>query len=217
MSKTFIHHEFPKLIRTDTPEGRRYLTPEGNSYPSVTTVTGFKNIKHIMEWRKRVGDAEANKVSSRASKRGTAIHGLCEQYLKTGNASPGMFDQEMFNGFIPVLDQIDYIEAIEQSMYSNSLKVAGTVDLIACLNGVPSVIDWKTSSKPKKLENIEHYFVQACMYSQMFFEHTEIIIKQLVVAIGVDNHEPQIFIEHASNWAAKAYNWRRYYREKTGI
>lgn len=217
MSKTFIHHEFPKLIRTDTPEGRRYLTPKGNSYPSVTTVTGFKNIKHIMEWRKRVGDAEANKVSSRASKRGTAIHGLCEQYLKTGNASPGMFDQEMFNGFIPILNQIDHIEAIEQPMYSDSLKVAGTVDLIACLNGVPSIIDWKTSSKPKTLDHIEHYFIQTCMYSQMFFEHTKIVVKQLVVAIGVDNYDPQIFIEHASDWAAKAYNCRRYYKDKTGL
>lgn len=215
--KIFIHHDFPTLKRVDSEGGRTYLTPEGHSYPSVTTVAGFKNQKHIYEWRKRVGEDEANKISSRASKRGTAIHSLCEDYLKTGKASPSIFDQELFNGFIPILKQIDHIEAIEQPMYSNSLKVAGTVDLIACLNGVPSIIDWKTSSRLKRLDDIEHYFIQTCMYSQMFFEHTKIVIKQLAVIIGVDNHEPQVFIEHASDWAARAYKCRQYYREKTGI
>lgn len=215
--KTFITHAFPALIRKDLPEGRRYITPEGQIYPSVTTVAGYKNQKHIDDWRKRVGEDEANKISSRASKRGTAVHALCEEYLKNGKASPSIFDHELFEGFIPILNQIDHIEAIEQPMFSNSLKVAGTVDLIACLNGVPSIIDWKTSSRPKKISDIDHYFVQTCMYSQMFFEHTKIVIKQLAVVIGVDNHEPQIFIEHASDWASKAYSCRQYYREKMGI
>ena len=135
--KTFTHHHFPKLVRKDLPEGRRYVTPEGHSYPSVTTVVGLKNQKSILEWRKRVGEEEANKISSRASKRGTSIHSLCENYLKTGEASPGIFDQEVFKSLVPILDQIDHIEAIEQPMYSNSLQVAGTVDLIATSSGVP--------------------------------------------------------------------------------
>ena len=80
--KTFIHHDFGKLERDTKPDGTRlYKTPSGKSYPSVTTVTGLHSAKGIAEWRKRVGNEEANRVSAKASSRGTRIHHHCEHYL----------------------------------------------------------------------------------------------------------------------------------------
>ena len=80
--KTFIHHDLPKLERDTKPDGTRvYKTPSGSAYPSVTTVTGLHSAKGIMEWRKKVGEAEANRVSAKASSRGTRIHQHCEDFL----------------------------------------------------------------------------------------------------------------------------------------
>ena len=111
--KTFIRHDFPKLERIDSPEGRRYKTPSGKAYPSVTSVTGLHSAKGIAEWRARVGDEEANRISSRASSRGTRIHQLCEDYLKLGEVVPDIFDAEMFNTIRPLLDDIDNIHCLE--------------------------------------------------------------------------------------------------------
>ena len=86
--RNFIHHEFGELKRNTLPDGTRtYKTPTGKSYPSVTTVTGLLGKAAIIEWRKRVGEEEATKISTRAATRGTKIHTLCENYLlgKTDN------------------------------------------------------------------------------------------------------------------------------------
>jgi genome maintenance exonuclease 1 len=81
--KTFIHHDLPKLERDTKPDGTRvYKTPSGFAYPSVTTVTGLHSAKGIAEWRKRVGNEEANRISSKASSSGTRIHGYCQDYLR---------------------------------------------------------------------------------------------------------------------------------------
>ena len=134
--KTFIDHDFPKLLRTTSSDGTRvYETPSGRAYPSVTTVTGLHSAKGIMEWRKRVGEAEANRISGRASARGTRIHNYCESYLLGESTEPDMFDAEMFNSIKPLLDQVDNIHALEDPLYSDHLQVAGTVDCIAEFQG----------------------------------------------------------------------------------
>ena len=77
-----IHYEYPTLKRVTSSDGTRvYETPTGNKYPSVTTVTGLLKKDIIQAWRKKVGDEEANKISSTAARRGTRIHTLCEKYL----------------------------------------------------------------------------------------------------------------------------------------
>ena len=106
--KTFIDHDIPSIKRIDSPNGRVYQTPTGMKYPSVTSVLGMMDKSSFFEWRKRVGDEEANRVSARASSRGTRIHSLCEDFITTGKASPGMFDAEMFNSIKPYLDKINY-------------------------------------------------------------------------------------------------------------
>ena len=191
--KNFIYHDFPKLERIDGPEGRVYNTPTGKQYPSITRVTGMLTEDSIKQWRSRVGNEEANKISTKAANRGTRIHTLCENFLQGKPVEPDMFDVEFWNEFKPYVDKIDNIHALESKLYSDKLQVAGTVDCIGDYEGVPNIIDFKTSGKPKDINNIQHYFLQATAYSVMFEELTGIIIPDITILIGVDHDKPQVF------------------------
>lgn len=214
---TFISRTFPELVQINTPDGRFYKVPSGDIFPSVSTVCGFQAKATIQNWKNKVGEEAALKISSRASKRGTGIHSLCEQHLRTGEANPDIFDRELFNTLIPYLNAIDNIEAIEQPLYSELMKVAGTVDLIATLNGVPSIIDFKTSSRVKSREQISSYFCQTFCYGQSYYELTGIKINQLVVIMGIDDNPAKVFIERSRDWRNAALQLREDYRSATGF
>lgn len=187
----------PKITRRNTEVGRKYFTEEGNSYPSITTVLSILGKDAIQEWRKRVGEEEANRISSFASKRGTAVHKLAEDYLnnkpdyKKGHMPTSVVS---FNGIKPLLDErLNNIWMQEAFLYSDKLKCAGQVDCIAEFDGELSIIDFKTSRKEKKEEWITNYFVQASFYAAAFLERTGVAIKQGVILITVDDGQPQVF------------------------
>jgi ATP-dependent exoDNAse (exonuclease V) beta subunit len=216
--KTFIHHDIPKLERDTKPDGTRvYRTPSGNAYPSVTTVTGLHSAKGIAEWRKRVGNEEANRVSAKASARGTRIHQYCEDYLRGNVFEADMFDLEMFNSIKFLLDSIDNIHCLEDALYSDYLQVAGTVDCIAEFQGKLSVIDFKTSSKPKDRDDIHNYFMQTAAYAVAFEERTGIPIGRLVIIMAVDNDDPRWFIEKRDNWIGGFRKLRMDYKQLKNI
>lgn len=215
--KNFIHHDIGLLERITRDDGSRvYQTPSGQQYPSVTTITSQYKAKQIFEWRKRVGDQVANEISSKASGRGTRIHSLCEDYLKSGKSSPRPDDADMFNSIIPHLDNIDNIHALETPLYSDHLQVAGTVDCIAEYKGVLSVIDFKTSRRWKSADDIHDYYMQTACYAVAFEERTKLPIVQLVIIMGVDDNDPQIFIEHRDKWIGGFIDLREQYRKKNG-
>ena len=185
---------------------RFYLTEEGNKYPSITSVLSANPEKQrgLREWRQRVGEDEAKKISQRASRRGTSVHKVCEDYL---NNSEDYLDGimpdalEMFNSLKPFLDKsLSNIHAQEVALYSDYLGVAGRVDCIAEWDGVPVILDLKTSNKPMKLEWVSDYYMQCAGYAAMYFERTNFPIKDIVVAIMVDGDEPQIFKEKVGKW-----------------
>ena len=216
--KTFIHHDFGELIRDTRPDGTRtYKTPSGFSYPSVTTITGQATAEGIAKWRARVGNEEANRVSARASARGTRVHQLCEDYLRLGEATPDIFDQEMFGSIRPLLDQIDNIHCLETPLWCDHLQVAGTVDCIGEFQGKLSVIDFKTASKPKDRDDIYHYFMQCAAYSVAFEERTGIPVGRLVIIMAVDNDDPRWFIEKRDNWIGGFKKLRLDYKNAKGI
>ena len=127
-----IECDLPALSRVTSDDGTRvYQTPTGKKYPSVTTVTGLLKKQAIMDWRKRVGEAEANKISSTAARRGTRIHTLCETHLNNDPVNCSMFDLDLWNSVKPHLSKINNIYALEKTLYSDHLQVAGTVDCIA--------------------------------------------------------------------------------------
>lgn len=202
MKTTFHHivHDIPKLVRVDTENGRLYKTPSGRAYPSVTSVLSILGKREIMEWRKRVGEEEANRVSGRAKSRGTAVHSLCESYLRNEKVEPGPFDLDTFRSLQPLLDRIDNIHCLETQLYSNYLQVAGTVDCIAEFDGKTSVIDFKTSTRVKSRDDIHGYFMQTSAYAVMFEELTKIPVGRLVILMSVDNEDPLVFVEKRDDW-----------------
>lgn len=194
------------LVSKTEDGGRKYVTPNGDSYPSVTTVLSAYNKKAIQEWRERVGNDVANKISTQASSRGTRLHSLCEQYLlnelspmKLNSVMPDA--KELFNKIKPKLDNnIGKIYSLEQALYSDKLKIAGRVDCIAEWNGELSVIDFKTASKEKNEDWIENYFMQCSAYAEMFEERTGKPINQIVVAIAVATGDTQIFVKQKEDY-----------------
>jgi len=215
---THIHHDIPKLERITNLDGSRlYQTPSGKAYPSVTTVTGLLKKAAIMEWRKRVGEAEANRISSTAARRGTRIHQLCEDYLNNQHVEPDIFDQEMWNKFSPLLKNINNIHALETPLYSDHLEVAGTVDCIAEYEGKVSVIDFKTSKRIKSKDDINDYFMQCSAYAVAFEERTKLPVSRLVILMAVDDEDPLIFIEKRDTWVSGFKKLRLDYKNKFGV
>ena len=185
-----IRHEFPKLLQENVDGKRMYVTPTGDKYPSVTTVLSNYNKEGILEWRKRVGDAQADRVSRQATTRGTAVHSVIEKFLKNeeilhNELMPNVKD--LFVKMKPELRKLNNIHCLEEKLFSHELRLAGTVDCIAEHDGTLSVIDFKTAKRLKKKDDIENYFMQGAAYSTMFTEMTGIPIKQVVILIGVDS------------------------------
>ena len=197
---TFEHKkiDFTEL-ETETINGKRhYITPKG-SYPSITTVLSVLSEKGIAEWRKRVGEKEANRISTQAARRGTNVHQMCEDYVNNELDASKFLPHEraMFNSVKGTLDKsLGLVYAQECPLYSDYLGIAGRVDCVAEFNGRLSIIDYKTASKLKKKEYIGNYFQQASAYCVMFEERTGIPVDQIVIVIAVENEpEPQVFVE----------------------
>jgi genome maintenance exonuclease 1 len=213
-----IECDLPALSRVTSDDGTRvYQTPTGKKYPSVTTVTGLLKKQAIMDWRKRVGEAEANKISSTAARRGTRIHTLCETHLNNDPVNCSMFDLDLWNSVKPHLSKINNIYALEKTLYSDHLQVAGTVDCIAEYEGKMSVIDFKTSKRIKTRDDIHDYFMQCSAYAVAFEEMTKIPVPQIVIIIAVDESDPLIFIEKRNAWIEGFKDLRLEYKKWKGI
>jgi genome maintenance exonuclease 1 len=199
------------------PDGKRYYTtPDGVKLPSVTTVIGAKGKEAIMKWRQRVGEEEANKISHKASSRGTNVHTLCERYLNNeppGNIMPDAF--EMFLPLKPYLNRINNIHYQEQALWSVKLGMAGRVDCIGEYDGVLSVIDFKTSKRIKKKEDIDNYFAQCVAYACMYEELVGKPIDQIVVIMTVENSEPLVFVERTVDYIDTLLEYIEFYKEST--
>lgn len=191
-------------LKTVTLDGKRfYQTPEGNVYPSVTTITGLYNKKEILEWRKRVGEEEANRISTKASSRGTRVHKICEDYLNNElDVLKYMPDSlSMFKSIQPILDKnIGNVYAIEAPLYSDHLRVAGRTDCIAEFDGRVSIIDFKTSNRQKSEDKIVNYFMQCAAYAVMFEERTGIPVSRIAIVIAVDSDHPQLFVKRRDDY-----------------
>lgn len=186
MTRTFISHNIPQIEQINSTNGRRYRTPDGNLYPSVTTVLSTMSAKYLAEWRLKVGEEAAEKISSAAARRGTLIHEAAERYIKNKEVEFQSFqhsEKEMFENLIPYLNKFEEIHALETRMWSDKLRVAGTVDCVAKVNGKLYVIDFKTSGRFKSATDIESYYLQVAAYSVMFWERTGIVIPDTKILI----------------------------------
>ena len=202
--------DLPPVKAKNSDGVRLYETPEGNKYPSITTVLSIRNKKGLYEWRKRVGNEVANYVARTAAARGTKVHHMCEDYLNNMHLDfPEKWDEHKKN-FLPwclfnqlkdnALCNINDIYAQEAGLYSDKYKVAGRVDCIAGYKGVPSIIDFKTSSKERNDDWNENYYIQGSAYAEMFGERTGIEISQVVILVVTEDGTVQEFIKDKHNY-----------------
>jgi genome maintenance exonuclease 1 len=198
-----------ELSAETTQSGRKYLLPNGDKVPSITTVLSYFKKEAIQEWRNKVGEVEANRVSKHASNRGTNVHTLCEKYLNNDEFYyRGSFPDalEMFKPLKPYLNRINNIHYQECGLYSTVLGVAGRVDCIGEYDGVLSSIDFKTSKKIKTEDMITDYFMQECFYALAYEELVGQPIHQLVTIMAVENEKPLVFIQPTKIWIEPLVN-----------
>jgi genome maintenance exonuclease 1 len=195
-----IELSLPTLERETIDGVRYYKVPNGDQLQklvSITSITSHYNRQIFIDWRKKVGEEEANRINKAATSRGTDLHTLVENYLQNIDLPEVQpISKHLFRIAKTDLDRINNIHALERSMYSLQLGIAGTVDCIAEYNGELAVIDFKTSKKPKPKEWIEHYFVQCAAYACMLYELTGIIVKKFVIIMTCENGECEIYEEY---------------------
>lgn len=208
-TKYFTHKPLPKIEvpRKEIDGKRYYVTPGGECYRSVTTILSQLTKDHIQKWRDRVGEQEASKISSSASRRGTKLHTMMEDYV--GNVEDFALNKmptttSLFLDIQPFVDSnLEEVYGIEYPLYSDRLRAAGTSDLICKYAGKPTVLDYKTSSKRKKEEWIENYFIQSTAYALMVKERYDLDIEQIVIMIAVEGDNPQVFVKDPSDYVKK--------------
>lgn len=197
---THVDLNLPRLKRETVDGVRYYLVPEESELlklVSITSVTSHKNRQFFANWRKKIGEEKADKITRQATSRGTDMHTLTEHHLKNEELPQVQpLSEFLFKIAKPDLNRINNIHALEGSMYSKVLGIAGTVDCIAEFDGELAIIDFKTSKKPKPVEWIEHYFVQCMAYGCMLYELTGLQVKKLVIIMACENGECVVYEEY---------------------
>ena len=218
----FVHEKidmgYVDLDRRDCEDGRRYVTLDGNAYPSVTTILSILSEESIAKWRAKVGEEEANKVSLRATTRGTAVHAIIEKYMNNDpNYAEGYLPHvvQSLENLKPLLNKhVTKVYAQEVPLYSDHLQMAGTCDAVVEWDGVPTIVDWKTSRRPKKKANIGNYFMQLAAYAVMWEERTGMPIQQTRIVMDVDDFHPVMYKETRDAWIDKMIETRDEYNRR---
>jgi hypothetical protein len=194
----FVHLDKLKDFELEAKliDGVRYYNVDGKPYPSITSVTSFYNRQFFLEWRKKVGEETANKITKVSTERGTKFHDLVEKYLLNQDISKLDIlptTKALFISAKKYLDNINNIHALEKPLYSDYFGIAGRVDCIAEYNGELAIIDFKTSKKIKPEEWIEQYFVQETAYACMYYEMTGIPVSKIVTIMAAENGECTVY------------------------
>ncbi len=194
-----VNIDVPDVDPVNRDGVRFYPIPGADKYyPSVTSITSFKNAQFFKKWRAKIGEEEANRITARATQRGTAYHNIAEDYFK-GELDLNKYLENnplsvrMFQSAKSTLNRINKIHCLETFLYSHYLGLAGRVDCIAEFDGELAVIDFKTSTKEKKESYIEHYFVQETAYAAMFLERSGLEVKKIVTLIATEEGTIQVF------------------------
>ena len=169
-------YDYTPISRTTVDGKRHYCTPDGGKVPSVTTILDRtkpqEKIDALNNWKKRVGEAQAQAIVTEAANRGTRMHSYLETFILSDEmkelpsnpyAHPSWFmaAEVILKG----LSNVDEFWGSEVPVYYSGLY-AGTTDCIGVWKGKPAIIDFKQTNKPKKREWIEDYFIQLAAYAQ---------------------------------------------------
>lgn len=207
-----------KLERVTIDGKRHYVSPTGEKYPSVTTVLSTLSASGIQEWRNRVGNEAANKISTQASRRGTAVHLLAERYLRNEtdwNRDAMPANIATFKGIKDYLDKwCDTVYANEIMLYSDDLRTAGQCDMVGRIHGIRTIGDFKTAKKAKKEEWIKNYIYQCTAYALMLYEREGVWCPQICVMIATDEDGLQVFLKRTSDYVPEVRKFFDEYHDK---
>ena len=182
------------IIRNDDhPDGRHYILPTGEEYPSVTNILSkMSDHSYLEEWRKRIGEKEADKITKFSAWRGENLHKSCEEYIlgELDQRKMNIAIKDVFRKIKPIIDEyINTIYGIELPLFSHKLKTAGSSDLVAGFGRYKAVIDYKNSRSIKEKEDIKNYFFQTTAYGiclEEMYSFTPDIIVVLIATDGVE-------------------------------
>lgn len=201
-----------------------YRTPNGDLYPSVTTVLSVLPKPELEAWKASVGEEEARKVSERALRYGSLAHTRMELYVNGEDPDGWVFDTPRealtFDAFRTAIDgHLTNVVAQEIFLYSDILQMAGAADLLGDWDNEEAIIDYKTSGRQVFPEEIEHYFIQLAAYSAMVYERYGMQRKLLVIVMAVnDDEEPLVMTRRVDpELGGKLLSVRAQYKEKYGI
>lgn len=216
--KYLPNHQLP----TETVDGKRhYITPDGNRYPSVTTVLSSMSADGIAKWRAKVGNEVANRVSTQASGRGTKVHQIAEDYLRNKeNYLEGAMPSNIatFNQIKSYLDEhVDEVYGNEICLYSDDLKTAGKCDLIGRIHGIRTIGDFKTAKKFKKEEWITNYFYQCTAYALMLYEREKLWCPQICIMIATDEDGLQPFLKQTKQYVEEVRHFFDQWHAKRAV
>lgn len=205
-------YDYPSLKRDDSNKTRLYKTPDGD-FPSVTTILDkTKDKTFLFEWRKRVGDEEANRISKEAAGLGTVFHKHLENYIDNEERPNGSnfvykLAKDMSDIIIEKgLSNVDEVWGSEIGLYYPGLY-AGTTDLVGTHKGDPAIIDYKSTKNPKKEEWVEDYYLQCCAYAMAHNELFETTINKAVILMCSRNLQYQEFIIEGKKFEEYCEKW----------
>ena len=171
-------YDYKPIDRKSVDGKRKYMTPDGGAVASVTTILdATKDKSGLIAWRKRVGEAKAQEIVTEAASVGTRMHKYLEDYVETGEwpeAGSNPYAQQAHGMATEIktnaMTDVDEIWGSEVALYVPNLY-AGTTDLVGTYKGQPSIMDFKQTNRPKKVEYVEDYFLQLTAYA---IAHNEI-------------------------------------------
>lgn len=215
--RTFNHVQIEKqeLQRVEAEGKRFYVTPEGNRYPSVTTVTGYAKKAFFAEWRKN-NPEEAKRVTVR----GTRFHSLVEKYLNNeelDRSKINFADLFLFSQAEQEINRIDNIHLLETTLWSDTLKLAGRVDCIAEYDGKLSVIDFKSASREKPASDIKEYFMQATAYAIMYQERYGKPVENIVIIMSSEDGMVNVYQMNPLNYVQDLFDTIKEYNSSVQL
>lgn len=214
MHTIFHIYNIPQCEQINSDAGRLYKTPDGNLYPSVTTVLSSYPNPHLDEWIEKVGKVRAQQYANAAASRGTKIHEWCETYVKGLDPEIPSYEFEagnMFKQMRPELEKFQEVHALENRLWSDKLRVAGTVDCIATIDDELYIVDFKTSTRYKTREDIPTYFMQCAAYAVAWYERTGMAVGKMRVLITTQDDGVLVYDEPVKRWVPKFMELRKTY------
>lgn len=204
--------QVPSIERIDSPTGRRYRTPDGDLYPSVSTIlSAGMDHSYIDAWKEKVGEEVANEIGRKATTRGTLLHENIENRIMGRPETFNMFhveEKQMFKSALPIVDELEEVIALETQLWSDRLRAAGTVDCCARYKGKLRLIDWKTSGRYKSRDDIHSYFLQTAAYAYMIYERTDIVVDDILIVMMTQDDGLLLFEEKVLPWLKKFIEMR---------